>query len=85
MEVLKITWIDSCASNLKWSLLDEIDGDIDPIKITTYGVLIQETEQAISLAQNFGHDPQQFCSLMTIPKGCIIEKRRIDTIKLPTN
>lgn len=74
MEVLKIRWIDSCTSNMNWSLLNEFDGDIEPIKIVSYGVLIQETEDCITIAQNYGEDPKQCCSLMTIPKGCIKEK-----------
>ena len=39
MKVVKIQWIDSCASNMNWSLLNEFDGDIEPIKIISYGVL----------------------------------------------
>lgn len=80
MEVLKIRWIDSCTSNMNWSLLNEFDGDIEPIKIVSYGVLIQETEDCITIAQNYGEDPKQCCSLMTIPKGCIKEKRVIDKL-----
>lgn len=80
MEVLKIIWIDSCASNLSWSLLEEFEGDIEPIKIVSYGVLIQETEDCITIAQNYGVNPNQCCSLMTIPKGCIKEKKVIDEL-----
>ena len=80
MEVLKIIWIDSCASNMNWTLMDELDGDIEPIKITSYGVLIQETEECVTIAQNYGENPNQCCSLMTIPKGCIKEKKVIDEL-----
>ena len=74
MEVVKIRWIDSCASNMHWSLMDEFDGDIEPIEIISFGVLIQETEECITIAQNYSINPHQCCSLMTIPKGCIKEK-----------
>ena len=80
MEVLKIIWIDSCASNMNWTLMDELDGDIEPIKIISYGVLIQETEDCITIAQNYAENPNQCCSLMTIPKGCIKEKKVIDEL-----
>ena len=80
MEVLKIIWIDSCASNMNWTLMDELDEDIEPIKITSYGVLIQETEDCITIAQNYGENPNQCCSLMTIPKGCIKERVLVEKI-----
>ena len=80
--VKKIEWIDSCASNTQWSLLEEFDADIEPIKIVSYGVLIQETEDCITIAQNYGTNPLQCCSLMTIPKGCIKKITDIDTIEL---
>lgn len=80
MEVVKIRWIDSCASNMHWSLMDEFDGDIEPIEIISFGVLIKETEECITIAQNYGINPHQCCSLMTIPKGCIKEKVLIEKI-----
>lgn len=80
MEVVKIQWIDSCASNMNWTLMDELDGEIEPIKIISYGVLIQETDDCITIAQNYGENPNQCCSLMTIPKGCIKEKKVIDEL-----
>ena len=80
MEVLKVRWIDSCASNMNWTLMNELDGDIEPIKIISFGVLIQETEDCITIAQNYGENPEQCCSLITIPKGCIKERTIIETI-----
>lgn len=80
MEVKKIEWIDSCVSNTEWSLVKEFEGEIEPIKIISYGVLIQETEDCITIAQNFGLNPAQCCSLMTIPKGCIKKITTIETI-----
>ena len=58
--------------------MDEIDGEIEPIKITSFGVLVQETKDCITIAQNYGFNPKQFCSLMTIPKGCIKEITEIE-------
>ena len=81
MLVLKIEWIDSCASNMNWSFIDEFNGDVEPIKIISYGVLIQETKDCITIAQNYGLNPKQCCSLMTIPKGCIKNKVIIETIE----
>ena len=81
MKVLKIEWIDSCASNMAWSLLEDFNGDIEPIHIVSFGTLIQETKDCVTIAQNFGVNPLQCCSLMTIPKGCIKKRTVIDEIK----
>lgn len=73
MKIVKVTWIDSTASNLNWLMMENIRnwGDIEPMIIYTYGALIQEDENYIVVAQNYGKDPEQCCSLMSIPKGCI--------------
>ena len=73
MREVKVKWIDSTASNLGWTLLSELEGEVQPIHITTYGVIIQDNEDVIVVAQNIGTNQEQCCSLMTIPKGCIKE------------
>ena len=82
IKVVKVEWIDSCTSNLNWELLDDVTGDIEPIKIVSYGVFIQETEDCITIAQNYGTSPLQCCNLTTIPKGCIKQITDIDTIEI---
>ena len=71
MKVVKIEWIDSTASELNWMIIDNLPEDIEPTKIVSYGVVIKETDNYISIAQNYGFNPEQCCSLMTIPNGCI--------------
>ena len=74
---VKVEWIDSCTSNQNWFLLsDELDEDV--IRITTYGFLIQETEEFLTIAQNYGENPEQVCNLVTIPKGCILSQKVIE-------
>ena len=71
IKAYRIEWIDSCSSNMRWSLIENFEGDIEPIRITTYGVIIQRTKECITVAQNYSTYPRQVSSLMTIPKGCI--------------
>ena len=84
MKVVRIDWIDSCASNLSWVFLEDLKENVEPIIITTYGVVFQETDKVITVAQNYGYNPEQVCSLMTIPKGCIQSIKEIDNIEKPT-
>ena len=73
MKAVKIEWIDSCTSNHEWLLKSDIDNweDVEPIYITTYGVLVKEEEEYIVIAQNYGTNPEQVSNLTSIPKGCI--------------
>lgn len=82
MKVVRIDWIDSCASNLSWTFPEELKENVLPIIITTYGVVFQETDKFITVAQNYGYNPEQVCSLMTIPKGCVQSIKEIDNIEL---
>ena len=77
MKIVKVEWIDSCSSNTAWSLLSEFDGDIEPIKIVSFGALIQENDETITLAQNFGLNLEQVSNLMTIPKCSIRDIREL--------
>lgn len=78
--VVKIEWIDSCASDMSWVLLCELADNIEPIFIVSYGVVIRETDECITIAQNYSNNPEQVCSLMTIPKGCIKSVKDIEPI-----
>lgn len=82
MKAVKIEWIDSTASNLSWLMMEDVRnwGDVEPMAIYTYGVLVQEDENYIVVAQSYGKDPEQCCSLMSIPKGCIIKITDIETL-----
>lgn len=82
MEIVKVEWIDSCASNHNWLMKADIDnwGDVEPISIFTYGALVQEDENYIVVAQNYGFEPEQCCNLMSIPRGCIKQTTTIEEL-----
>ena len=82
MKIVKVTWIDSTASNLSWLMMDDIKNwtDVEPMLIYTYGALIQQDDNYVVIAQNYGKDPEQCCSLMSIPKGCIKELKELEEL-----
>ena len=82
MKIVKVTWIDSTASNLSWMLIDDIKNwkDVEPTYIYTYGALVQGDDNYIVVAQNYGKDPEQCCSLMSIPKGCIKDIQELEEL-----
>lgn len=82
MKIVKVTWIDSTASNLSWLMMEDVKNwtDIEPMLIYTYGALIQQDDNYVVIAQNYGKDPEQCCSLMSIPKGCIKELKELEEL-----
>lgn len=81
-DIIRVDWIDSCASNMNWVMESEFEGmEAEPIKITTVGVKVLDDERYIVVAQNYGVNPKQFCSLMSIPKGCIEREYIMDKIE----
>ena len=82
MKAVRVEWIDSCASNHNWLLKSDIDNwtDVEPISIFTWGVLVQEDDNYIVVAQNYGTDPEQCCNLMSIPKGCIKDIKDLEEL-----
>lgn len=82
MRIVKVEWIDSTASNLSWLMMSDVLnwGDVEPLTIYTYGALVHEDKNYIVVAQSYGKDPEQCCSLMSIPKGCIQKITDIETL-----
>ena len=82
MKIVKVTWIDSTASNLSWLMMEDVrnQGDVEPMNIYTYGALVHEDDNYIVVAQSYGKDPEQCCSVMSIPKGCIKELKDLEEL-----
>lgn len=74
MNIEHITWIDSAVGTNNWEWYDKDNLnkiDVEPIIIHSFGVVLQETDTYVVLAQNYGVNPPQFCNTISIPKGCI--------------
>jgi len=58
MKIVKVTWIDSTASNLSWLIMNDVKNwtDVEPILIYTYGALVQQDDNYVIIAQNYGKD-----------------------------
>ena len=68
MRIIKINWVDSVRAS-DWTLLEDIDDK--PLDCVSVGFLIKETDEQITIAQNYGIKPEQVCNLMTIPRCSI--------------
>ena len=71
MKVVKVLWVDSCNSNMNWTVAEDIE--VEPMYINSFGVVVKDSDEFLAIAQNYGNDPEQYSNITTIPKGCIKE------------
>lgn len=75
MKTVVIEWVDSVRA-FDWTLLEEVDEkSLDCISV---GFLLKETDNCVTIAQNYGINPEQVCNIITIPKCSIKNIREID-------
>lgn len=77
-----VNWLDSHADNGGWTLVEDREReDMTFQPMRSVGWLMRENKEYLELAQNIGagrNDASpQCCNIMTIPKRCIISKRRL--------
>jgi len=72
-KIVSITWIDSYGVTTGWQDINEYEADI--CVINSWGKVIYEDKNLISLAHNFAeatnNTPSQANGIMVIPKVCI--------------
>jgi hypothetical protein len=73
-KIIVIDWVDSIRS-FDWTLIEDIDEKL--LDCVSVGFLLKETDDCITIAQNYGLEPEQVCNLITIPKCSIKNIREI--------
>ena len=69
---VEISWIDSCSFNPQWTLQEDMDkSNIEPIIVSSVGIVLCNDADYITITQNWGFNPPQYSGLTAIPKGCI--------------
>lgn len=75
MKEVRVKWIDSCSGNCSWDFLKDFKPSI--CKPTTYGFVIYEDDEKLSIAQTFAEEdndaPTQINGVITIPKCAILK------------
>ena len=64
-KIVFIEWVDSVRAS-DWTYVEDVDEK--PMDCISVGFLIEETNDSVTIAQNYGLKPEQVCNLMTIPK-----------------
>ena len=74
-KIIWVNWVDS-ASCANWVL--DADMNAEPTYITSVGLCIKDEEHYIVIAQNYCNNPNQQSHIMAIPRGAIIEIKRLE-------
>lgn len=67
-KIVIIDWVDSVRAS-DWTYIEDVDEKI--MNCVSVGFLLKETDDSVTIAQNYGLKPEQVCNLMTIPKCSI--------------
>lgn len=70
-KLIEIEWIDSCSGPETWSFIDEMTPFL-PVEVRTVGFVIDDNDEAITVAHSLTKSKKQVSGLMTIPKVSII-------------
>lgn len=73
-KIVIIDWADSVKAS-DWTFIEDVDEK--PVDCISVGFLLKETDNHITIAQNYGLKPEQVCNLITIPKCSIKNIREI--------
>ena len=73
-KIVVIDWADSVRAS-DWTFIEDVDEK--PVDCISVGFLLKETDEHITIAQNYGIKPEQVCNLITIPKCSIRNIREI--------
>lgn len=71
---VRVKWIDSCGGDCYWSLVKDFKPQVT--KPTTFGFVIHEDDECISVAQSLADDGDgnaQYNGVICIPKRAILE------------
>lgn len=69
MKIVKVEWLDICSGTPNWSRYDELE--LGPLKCVSVGLLLKETDEYISIAQNYNEEEDLVSDTMTFPRAII--------------
>lgn len=69
LKIAEVHWVDSL-SGTGWTLTEDYKCD-NAVDCFTIGILIDDGEKSVTLAQNIGFEPEQFCNTITIPRCAV--------------
>lgn len=78
MKVVKVKWVDSLSDNGRWTLKEDIDDYV--AECVSYGWLVTDNDNYITIALNRIAEPEQYCQMISIPKCAVIELTDIEDV-----
>ena len=78
MRLVRVSWFDITEHETGWHEQEAID-DLKLFEVESYGYLIKDHGQSITLSADFIQSSKTYGRLQTIPKGCI---KNITTLEI---
>ena len=77
MNAVRIEWLDHCsAPENEWQSLDDVK-NLEPELVTSYGFVVRETDDFITIAASRGQGNESFLGDLCIVKSCIVNRKNI--------
>lgn len=69
MKTVRIEWLDICSGTPNWARCDELE--LGPLKCVSVGLLLKETDEYISITQNYNEEENLVSDTMTFPRAIV--------------
>lgn len=69
MKSVKIEWLDICSGTPNWTHIEDVAADV--LRCVSFGMVIKETDEIISIAQNYDAEDNLVSDTMTFPKAIV--------------
>ena len=74
-KAVRLEWVDSASDNGRWTLEEDIENSI--VKVISYGFVVEDKPEYITLALSYISEQPQYCQMISIPKCAIVSKKEI--------
>lgn len=81
-KLAKVCWIDSRGASSNWRHFEDIHQD-GICRCWSVGWVIKETDEYVQICPHIGHDPEQGCGEMTIPKVAVVSMEYDNVVSIP--
>lgn len=68
-KIVRVDWVDSAGSGTLWETLEDLDG-IKPLRCTTVGFVLEDTDDHITLAMST-HEDRGIMGALAIPRVAV--------------
>ena len=80
-KLVRVTWLDTVEHPTGWYQPEDIDKLEDVALVHSYGLLLKESEESVTITADFMPVSKEFGRSTTIPRGMIKSMTHISTVE----